>query len=854
MKYRVQSTLKMDSPVKLDTRKEFGYYNQLQLLDLLESADMIRLETERQLGSRTRAQLGQFFTPISLAKHLASLFQAEHPHIRLLDPGAGTGILTAAFVHEMCSRKQPPEAINVAAYEIDLNLHDSLEETLELCKKHCVYLSVGFSYQIVQQDFIENAVRQLQNGLFSQPQAFTSVILNPPYKKIGILSKEKLLLQQIGVETVNLYTGFLSLATKLLQPEGELVAITPRSFCNGPYFKLFRQEFLREMSLRNIHIFENRKKSFDNVLQENVVVRAVKSQVKPEIISIVALESPYDDLPTEQIAPYNDVIHPGDSENFIRIITNNAETEIANLMHNFTHSLDELGIKVSTGKVVDFRVEKALRLLPEDNTVPLLYPHNLINGHVEWLVSKNGKSQAITDDEKTKSLLVPKGSYVLVKRFSAKEERKRIVAALYDPKKIICEFVGFENHLNFFHEDGHGLSEDLAKGLTLFLNSTIVDQYFRQFNGHTQVNATDLRKLKYPSRIELETLGKNSLTPFPKQAEIDRMLTMMFPENEEGLNPIQIKQKIDEAILILAAIGLPSAQLNERSGLTLLALLHLEPSMAWSDANDPLMGITPMMDFMAEYYGRRYKPNTRETVRRQTMHQFVDAGIAVQNPDDPKRPPNSPKWVYQVEPSALELFRTFGTREWQKSLETFLASLETLREKYAQKREMERIPVRFNNTVEITLSPGGQNELIKEIIDQFCPRFAPGGHVIYIGDTDEKWLYFDQDKLKGLGVTVESHGKMSDVIIHHTEKGWLLLIEAVTSHGPINPKRLNELSRLFEESSAGLVYVTAFLTRKAMLEYFRDIAWETEVWIAESPEHMIHFDGERFLGPYEKDS
>jgi BsuBI/PstI restriction endonuclease domain/BsuBI/PstI restriction endonuclease HTH domain len=257
------------------------------------------------------------------------------------------------------------------------------------------------------------------------------------------------------------------------------------------------------------------------------------------------------------------------------------------------------------------------------------------------------------------------------------------------------------------------------------------------------------------------------------------------------------------------------------------------------------------MDFMAEHYGRRYKPNTRETVRRQTMHQFVDAAIAIQNPDDPKRPPNSPKWVYQVEPSALELFRTFGTNEWQKSLETFLASIETLREKYAQKREMERIPVRFNN-VEITLSPGGQNELIREIIDQFCPRFVPDGQVIYIGDTDEKWLYFHQDKLQELGVSIESHGKMPDVIIHHTEKDWLLLIEAVTSHGPINPKRLNELSRLFENSSVGLVYVTAFLTRKAMLEYFRDIAWETEVWIAESPEHMIHFDGKRFLGPYKK--
>jgi hypothetical protein len=259
-----------------------------------------------------------------------------------------------------------------------------------------------------------------------------------------------------------------------------------------------------------------------------------------------------------------------------------------------------------------------------------------------------------------------------------------------------------------------------------------------------------------------------------------------------------------------------------------------------------------MMDFMAEHYGKKYKPNTRETVRRQTMHQFVDAGIAIPNPDDPRRPPNSPKWVYQIEPSALKLLRTFGSGEWDASLATFLASLQTLRERYAQSRMMERIPVRFNDDVELTLSPGGQNELVEKIIHEFSPRFVPGGQVIYLGDTDDKWLYFDKDKLQELGVTIEEHGKMPDVVIHHTDKNWLLLVEAVTSHGPINPKRMGELKQLFSGSKAGLVFVTTFLTRKAMLEYLSDIAWETEVWVAESPEHMIHFNGERFLGPYKE--
>jgi adenine-specific DNA-methyltransferase len=837
----------MDTLVKSSSINSFEQYR--QPLSLLEFADIVRLDASRRLNRIDQMNLGQFFTPAPIAQHLASLFQAEYPSIHLLDPGAGTGILTAAFIQEICSRKQRPEKMQVTAYEIDQKLHDDLLETLKLCEQACSRLEIAFSYQIISKDFIEATVHSIQNQLFTHSQSFTCAILNPPYKKIGAESKERLLLQQIGIETGNLYTGFLALATKLLQSEGELVAITPRSFCNGPYFKHFRQEFLREMAIHDIHVFENRKESFGDVLQENIIVRSVKSREKPKTISILSLESADDKLPTEQHLFYENVVHPNDTESFIHIVTNNIATQVANLMQRFTHSLAELGMRVSTGKVVDFRAKKDLRLLPEPGTAPLLYPHNLRNGYAAWVVVKSSKPQALAVNEETESLLIPRGHYVLVKRFSAKEEKRRVVAALYDPDRIPNEAVGFENHLNYFHENGHGLSKALAKGLTLFLNSTVVDQYFRQFNGHTQINATDLRNLKYPSRTELEDLGETLTETFPDQMKIDTMVEMMFSDND-GPSPIQTKQKIDEAMSILTAIGLPKAQLNERSALTLLALIRLEPHMSWSEVTNPLMGITPMMDFMAEHYGRRYKPNTRETVRRQTMHQFVDAGIAVQNPDDPKRPPNSPKWVYQIESSALELLRTFETDEWKKNLETFLESIEMLSERYAQKREMERIPVTFNKGTEITLSPGGQNELVKEIVNEFCPRFVPGGHVIYIGDTDEKWLYFDHERLQNLGVAIEGHGKMPDVVIHDTEKNWLLLIEAVTSHGPINPKRLQELSGLFEDSSAGLVYVTTFLTRKAMLEYLRDIAWETEVWVAESPGHMIHFDGKRFLGPY----
>lgn len=317
------------------------------------------------------------------------------------------------------------------------------------------------------------------------------------------------------------------------------------------------------------------------------------------------------------------------------------------------------------------------------------------------------------------------------------------------------------------------------------------------------------------------------------------------------LDKKKAERKIKEALKILEALGLPRQQQNERSALTLLSLLNLKPADVWKVATDPLMGITPMMEFFAEHYGKQYAPNTRETVRRQTVHQFVQAGLIVPNPDKPSRPTNSPKAVYQIEPSALKLLRELGKPTWSRHLREYLRTVVTLKKLYARERAVKWIPVKLANDQEIRLSPGGQNILVKKIIQDFCPIFTPGGHVIYVGDTQKKWAYFDSHALGQLGVEIEEHGKMPDVVVHHVEKNWLVLIEAVTSHGPVNPKRRHELSELFAESKAPIVYVTAFLDKRGMMKYLDDISWETEVWIAASPTHLIHFNGERFLGPYE---
>ena len=307
---------------------------------------------------------------------------------------------------------------------------------------------------------------------------------------------------------------------------------------------------------------------------------------------------------------------------------------------------------------------------------------------------------------------------------------------------------------------------------------------------------------------------------------------------------------IEEALQILIALGLPRAQQNERSALCLLALLDLSPGKTWAKAGNPLMGITPIMDWARKHYQKDYAPNTRETVRRQTMHQFVDAGLVLYNPDNSNRPVNSPKAVYQIEPAALALLRTFKTRKWRINMTAYLAGRGTLAARYAKEREQKRIPVEIGSGKQITLSPGEHSELIRAIIEDFAQRFAPGSALVYVGDTGDKWAYFDAALLATLGVKVDSHGKMPDVVLHYKAKNWLLLVESVTSHGPVDGKRHAELTNLFANSTAGLVYVTAFPNRAVMSRYISDIAWETEVWVADAPSHLIHFNGERFLGPY----
>ena len=310
-------------------------------------------------------------------------------------------------------------------------------------------------------------------------------------------------------------------------------------------------------------------------------------------------------------------------------------------------------------------------------------------------------------------------------------------------------------------------------------------------------------------------------------------------------------ERVEDARIVLETLGMDAERSNERSALVLLALLRLAPSESWAEAANPMLGTRAIMNFIRDEYGKDYAPNTRETVRRFTLHQFVEVQLVVQNPDEPQRPVNSPKWNYQVTAEALEVLRAYGTDYWQLAVDRYLAELPGLKARYAAAREMDRIPLTLPDGSTFTLTPGGQNVLLKAMVEDFCPRFTPGGQVFYIGDAGDKWALFEREALAALNVKVNEHGKMPDLVIYIPDRNWLVLLEAASSHGPVDSKRQAELADLFAESTAGLVYVSCFPDRAEFRKYVDKVAWESEVWCADHPTHMIHYNGERFLGPYE---
>lgn len=492
---------------------------------LTDVADDLLHQANGKLDRKRKSAMGQFMTPSPVSGFMASLFKDTSGDVELLDAGAGVGALTAAFVERCCMEVKRPESIKSTVYEVEPVLLPYLREMLDHCVNSCVDAEIAFESVIHEEDFIMAGRDNMEKTLFTfrrEKPHYSHVILNPPYKKMRSDGEHRLLLRSIGIETVNLYAAFVSIALEMLRPGGELVAITPRSFCNGPYFKLFRRFLLKTASIERIHIFESRNKAFahDDVLQENIIFHLTKGATQGQVIISSTEQVDFSGGMAVRHADFDQIVKPDDPDMVIHVTPDERSVGIDRHIKLLPCTLREIGIEVSTGPVVDFRLKEYLRMEPEEGTFPLIYAVHCENGFVRWPLQMR-KPNAIADAPETGKWLFPNGWYTLTRRFSSKEEKRRIVATVHDPSRVPGERIGFENHLNLFHAGKKGISPELAKGLALFLNSTLVDNYFRHFSGHTQVNATDLRMLRYPIREQLEAWGLKVKDRLPPQEEID---------------------------------------------------------------------------------------------------------------------------------------------------------------------------------------------------------------------------------------------------------------------------------------------------------------------------------------------
>lgn len=311
------------------------------------------------------------------------------------------------------------------------------------------------------------------------------------------------------------------------------------------------------------------------------------------------------------------------------------------------------------------------------------------------------------------------------------------------------------------------------------------------------------------------------------------------------------KDTLKQVQELLEQVGMDAERCNERSAMTFMALAKLDGETSWQDASNEMYTTREIMDWIRDRLDVEYAANTRETIRRFTLHQFIAGGLVDYNADDPDRPTNSPKNNYRIKPELLDVVHAIGTPDYGKVVKQFNEHVELWRDQQHEARGMNKVPVHMPDGSIANLSAGGQNILIKAMVEELCARYAPGGEVVYIDDTDKQQDRSNHPVLERFGITIPEHGKAPDLIVWLPSKEWLFLMEACSTHGPIDVIRKRDLGELFAGATGHIVFVSCFPDRAVMRKYLAELAWETEAWCADDPDHMIHLDGEKFLGPYD---
>lgn len=799
---------------------------------------------------------GQFFSSPTIARFMATWSTPLNPGSVVIDPGAGVGILLAALAEYVAKAANCSEW-HATAYETDLALRPALAITLGYVRHWLSQRDIRFTFEVKPEDFIlANASLLRPAPMFAPAQTNPTpqlVIANPPYFKLPKSDPRVAVLAEVVNGQPNIYALFMAASVKLLQHNGQLIFITPRSYCSGPYFRLFRKWFFQNVALDRLHVFESREEAFgrDKVLQENIIISAKKTAIPVDFVEISNSRGVEDlGTATKQRVVSIAVLDLTSSEVMVNIPLTPDDVSIRGVFNQWTNWLRSFNLEISTGPIVPFRTTALVTGENSFATAPALWVQHVGRMAISWPLLHFTKPQQIRVGADTRALLLPNANYVLVRRFSPKEENSRITAAPYLKDSLPSDFLGIENHVNFLHRPGGSLSIAEAVGFAAFLNSRWVDQYFRLSSGNTQVSATELRNLPLPPLEKIQSIGERLL----HSDGVSQIALMNQVVGEELDLPLELingghMSKIEEAKDLLNALGLPPAQRNEIAALTLLALTGLTEADSWQKAQRQSIRIHDMILFVEQNYHKRYAENTRETFRRQVLHQFEQARLVDLNPDDPKLPTNSPRTHYAISEVLLPIAQNYGTKTGQRHLEKFRAEQGSLLEIYQQHRAQHMIPLRDQTGREYHLSPGKHNQLQVAAVEQFAPRFAPGAKLLYLGDTANKTLVMDKDELAKVGFPANKHNKLPDIVLYSPKKNWLFLIEVVTSHGPVSPKRYRELEKMLAKSSAGHVYVSVFPDFREFSRHTRNTAWETEAWIAEAPDHLIHYNGDKFLGP-----
>jgi len=483
---------------------------------ILEYAARVAGAYAKAVDSETRKKKGQFFSPRQISVFMAGLFDIRQADIHLLDPGGGTGILTAAFC-ERILRENVVKNLSIDMYENDPAILPFLEATLEACQTALKRRGCKVQIRILNRDFILS-----NQGFFSETDMFLNhgqadifydfIISNPPYYKLNKNSLHSRTMQQLISGQPNIYMFFIALAARLLKPGGEMVFITPRSFCSGSYYKRFREWFLNTVNLTHIHLFESRKAVFhnDDILQENIIFKALKTARKDHTGTITVTTSANGDFENlSRLKVAHEKIVRRDCESYIRIPATPGDIEVFDIVDQWPKTFQELGFQISTGPVVTFRATDFLLadISRDSRAIPLLWMHNLKGLDVVWPLAKNGKPKAFLNVEASAKWVLPVKNYVLLRRFTSKEQKRRLYASILFADGFPFPSVGIENHVNYIHKPGGTLSVDECFGIAAILNSTLVDNYFRTVNGNTQVNASDIRNLPFPDINAVVEIG-----------------------------------------------------------------------------------------------------------------------------------------------------------------------------------------------------------------------------------------------------------------------------------------------------------------------------------------------------------